>query len=209
MRTIKLLLAISVAAASTLANAAVDFSTIRLTSGQFTPWQRAQTATFDSAPPADVYYTGGEYVTGTAPDQHYTAPDYDATQYLIVGANAPTARITFGYRLGATYFGFYFSTIDAYNSVTFHGSDGSLTTITGQQIQDLVPGSRASYYFNVFATGGTTFDWIELRSPSDSFETDNHAFMVAEVPEPETYAMLLSCLGLVGAITRRRARGGQ
>lgn len=208
MRSIKFLLAISLAAASTLVSAAVDFSTLKLTAGQFTPWQVAQTATFDSAPPADVYYTGGEYVTGTAPDQRYTAPDYDHTQYLIVGANEPTSRITFGYRLGTTYFGFYFSTIDLYNSVTFHGSDGSLTTITGQQIQDLVPGSRASYYFNVFATGGTTFDWIELRSPDNSFETDNHAFIVSEVPEPETCAMLLGGLGLLGAMARRRrARG--
>lgn len=204
MRTIKLWLAMSLAAAPVFANAAVDYSTFKLTSGPLTTWGFTQTATFDDPTPANVFYSGGEYVTGTAPDQHYTAPDNDTTRYLVNGVNAPTTHISFGIHQGTSYFGFYFSTIDAYNSITFHGSDGSLATITGQQIQDLVPGSRASYYFNVFATGGTTFDWIELRSDGDSFETDNHAFIVSELPEPASYGMLLGGLGLMGVVTRRR-----
>jgi len=34
----------------------------------------------------------------------------------------------------------------------------------------------------------------------------NHAFMLAPVPEPETYAMFLAGLGLMGAMARRRQR---
>ena len=33
-----------------------------------------------------------------------------------------------------------------------------------------------------------------------------HAFVLTPIPEPETYAMLLAGLGLIGAIARRKQR---
>jgi probable HAF family extracellular repeat protein len=41
---------------------------------------------------------------------------------------------------------------------------------------------------------------------SNSLTGQSRPFMLAPVPEPETYAMLLAGLALVGAMTRRRAR---
>ena len=39
--------------------------------------------------------------------------------------------------------------------------------------------------------------------------TDGHAFLLSPVPEPETYAMLLAGLGLMGAMVRRRKVAGE
>jgi len=55
--------------------------------------------------------------------------------------------------------------------------------------------------------GGAAFPlrtWIDFDSASPTFGQ----FNVAAVPEPETYAMLLAGLGLMGAIAARRRRQG-
>jgi len=41
-----------------------------------------------------------------------------------------------------------------------------------------------------------------------AFTTDLSPFAIAAVPEPETYAMLLAGLGLVGVAARRRKPSG-
>ena len=59
------------------------------------------------------------------------------------------------------------------------------------------------FYMNFNTTAGTTISRVTFSSTSNAFETDNHAY-IAAVPEPETYAMLLTGLGLVGFASRRR-----
>jgi len=70
------------------------------------------------------------------------------------------------------------------------------------------PNGDQSYsrYFNLFAGSGEVITRVEFLSNTNAFETDNHAFLAAPVPEPETYAMMLAGLGLMGAIVRRRKR---
>jgi len=210
MHSIKLLLAVTVVAASSFAHADVNFSTIQVSSGQFTPLPYPETVTFDSALPAGIYYSGGRLVTGTAWDLEYTTPTYDTTSYLAVGNAAPTASVTFDAGMGASYFGFYLGTPDSYNSVTFNGSDGSHTTIDGYQLVNYSAQSpTGSFYLGVQSTSGTVFTSIVFHSDGDSMETDNHAYVLAAaVPEPETYAMLLGGLGLMGFIARRRRSRG-
>ncbi|WP_256209002.1 FxDxF family PEP-CTERM protein [Nitrosospira sp. Nsp14] len=45
--------------------------------------------------------------------------------------------------------------------------------------------------------------WIVGNAHNSKTGVD-HAFLLAPIPEPETYAMLLAGLGLLGFIARRR-----
>ena len=47
---------------------------------------------------------------------------------------------------------------------------------------------------------------VEFSASWNAFETDNFAYSVTAVPEPESYAMMLAGLGLMGAIARRRSQ---
>ena len=48
-------------------------------------------------------------------------------------------------------------------------------------------------------------DRVVFYGSSDGAVIDNFTYSAAPVPEPETYGMLLAGLGLLGALTRRRA----
>ena len=71
---------------------------------------------------------------------------------------------------------------------------------------------------NSFLDASTSADWV-LRSANgindngwivgDAVNVNSgvtHAFLLTPVPEPETYAMLLAGLGLIGAMAKRRGR---
>lgn len=62
--------------------------------------------------------------------------------------------------------------------------------------------SHNTFMPNVSAMGSLRIDWYD-----SAYNTgiDNVSFSVTSVPEPETYAMLLAGLGIIGGIAKRRA----
>jgi hypothetical protein len=58
-------------------------------------------------------------------------------------------------------------------------------------------------YFNVTTGTGPLIASVSFTASQNAFETDNHAFL-SPIPEPETYAMMLAGLGLLGFMARRR-----
>jgi hypothetical protein len=90
-----------------------------------------------------------------------------------------------------------------------HGTELNSSITTGLNLLRVDAGSTGSALatYELQNDGGAAFPlrvWIDFDSQSPTFGQ----FNVAAVPEPETYAMLLAGLGLMGAIAARRRQRG-
>lgn len=108
------------------------------------------------------------------------------------------------------YYGFLWGSPDTYNNVKFSvfntlTKTTSVVNVNGAASPLPGNGNQAfSAYLNFFAGANEEITGVTFLSGSNAFETDNHSFSVTAVPEPETYAMMLAGLGLMGAVVRRR-----
>lgn len=177
--------------------------------GMMTSVAGASTITFDGL----KALPGGFVASGTHPSDPlvkgdltniYKTPTGDTSTFLTTG----TGTITDTLKMPATYFGFYWGSLDNYNEVQLTDGDGTVFSLTGQALAtnfDLTANGNASYFVNFFADPGTTFMSVEFSSSSDSFEFDNVA---TATPEPASAAMLggglLICVGCL-----RRKRGAR
>jgi hypothetical protein len=167
----------------------------------------ATTIDFDSGL-APGNYSGGMVFAIDHPG-YAAQPPLDLTPFYSVGVTdgqTTPGTAVFG---GLSYFGFYMGSADEYNTVVFYGADNSTFTLTGAAMASLASVSpngdqSVGFYVNAWAGAGAAFTQIEFHSPTNAFETDNHAYINA-VPEPQSYAMLLAGLGLLAWLGRRRA----
>jgi hypothetical protein len=103
------------------------------------------------------------------------------------------------------YFGLYWGSIDAYNTIAFYDGLELLWSGTGSTVAQPANGCQScdgtNRYVN-FHFGADRFDRIVMSSDGRAFESDNHAF--GSVPVPGVVALL--GIGLAGiAAVRRRA----
>ncbi len=125
----------------------------------------------------------------------------DTSPYISINNNLVT--ITFSQAID--YFGFFWGSTDTYNSVQIY-SDASLLGGFGGGPQ----GSANYVSFN--ATGGETFNKVVLQSTGCCFETDNHAYVIAEdhtTPEPGTLGTASSLLGVLAGYAMWRGRAAR
>jgi hypothetical protein len=176
-----------------------------LNDGVYSGVAGAVTTTFNDGllPPN---YLGGSVVIGASGSA--ASPPVDTSYYYTVGPTAGTPGILALSSL-SSYFGFYMGSPDDYNSLSLYNGATLLKTYTGVDFAALI-GAPANgnqsvgLYVNIFASNASEyFNGVRFSSTTNAFETDNHAVLAA-IPEPQTYAMMLAGLGLVGFMVRRR-----
>ena len=134
--------------------------------------------------------------------------------YLSVGTMLPSGVATFDFSAqaggGIFSLGMDYGSADEYNSFVLHLSDGSIETYTGGQvIAAAANGNQVSPVTNGRLTfrpdGGLYITSIDLRSSGQALEVDNFG-VIAAVPEPATWGMMLLGFGVMGVSLRRRRR---
>ena len=141
-----------------------------------------------SAPGPGPAVVSGNTVTSTLSVDDNTD---DNTRYLavsILGDARGTAPVTIDFANPLDYFGLYWGTPNANNTISFFNGDTLLQSFTGNAVGSSVI-TNGGVYANFFAEAGESFNKVVLRDSSIGFESDNHAYKVAaseSVPEPLT-----------------------
>jgi hypothetical protein len=161
--------------------------------GQFSSVPGVTTIDFESGAPTSglaVYSAPGPgpaVVSGNTVSSLLSLDD--TSKYLavsILGDEKGTTPVTIAFANPLDYFGLYWGTPNANNTISFFNGDTLLESFRGDALYSVVP-STGAVYANFFAEAGKSFNKVVLSEISVAFESDNHAYKVAEsVPEPVT-----------------------
>ncbi|MEH2224910.1 Npun_F0296 family exosortase-dependent surface protein [Nostoc sp.] len=173
--------------------------TLQVNSGPFSSYADAKTVTFDDGTAHDpngfVTYSNitSNIVQGSVSSQ-YASPYGDNTKFLTiapVGSNVAgdSGLVNIKFKEAVNYFGFYAGSLDDYNFVDIYKGDQLLKTFSGADVPTAIANgswtsSEANMFINLVGDTGESFDRVVMRSNGVAFETDNHAYRLASVPEP-------------------------
>ena len=135
------------------------------------------------------------------------APAGDLSQFLSVPNPLSSGFVTAFLGGGLyNYFGLFWGSVDAYNTITFLNGVNVTESFTGQDVltPNVANGNQVAPETNLYVNFNdlNPFDSFRLTSTNFAFELDNAA--VAPVPEPAT--MFLLGTGLVGLVGARRKK---
>ena len=194
--------------------------------GQYTNIQGATMVNFNSGTATDpngfVTYSATNGIVQGSVDSQYATPFGDTSKYLTVapqgvqanGKNIAgnTGNETITFAKAINYFGLYWGSIDAYNFVDVYSGGNLLKTFSGADVPGAPAngeqsGSANNVYVNLLAEKGETFDKVVLRSTGLAFETDNHSYRLASVPEPTaTLGLLAFGVMSAGSFVKRKSK---
>jgi hypothetical protein len=109
-----------------------------------------------------------------------------------------------------SYFGFYWGSPDSDNVVTFFNGATNLGSFSGANLNSMFGvgfgTSNAAYINFAVGPGDLPATRVVFQGVQFPFETDNHAYQAAPVPEPTS--LLLLATGGLGLLARRRSKRG-
>lgn len=153
--------------------------------------------------------TGDFLILSSSIDGQSAQPAGIDSPFLSVPNPNANGSATFTLGTTANYFGLFWGSVDSYNSISFLLGEAVVSTFSGIDIvgTQYANGDQGSLNSNVYVNfdfGVNLFDAVILSSNGFAFESDNHAYRSAAVPEPATaLLMLVGLLGLMGARKRR------
>lgn len=185
--------------------------------GEFSNVPGVTTIDFESGAPTSglaIYSAPGPgpaVVSGNTESSIISADDY--TRYLavsILGDARGTTPVTIDFANPLDYFGLYWGTPSANNTISFFNGDTLLQSFTGDAVVGGIT-PNAAVYANFFAEPGESFNKVVLSDSSIGFESDNHAYKVAaseSVPEPVTSLTAFASVVAGGLMKRQQQRKG-
>ena len=203
MKLVKTLLATAALAAAVGAQAAVVGSL----GGGFGTFLDLSSAGLSGGSVATL--SGGTVYTSDQPFADIPAGVVFGGDFLAAGPTSGSpATLTFTGG-GVDYISFLWGSPDTYNLLTVGSTAPGATSqdFTAMSLGFPVTNGDQSFSQYVQFTGlnGSKITSLTFSSSIDAFESANYS--VTPVPEPETYALMLAGLGVVGFIARRRQKG--
>lgn len=196
--------------AASLGAVALPAHAVTVTSGLGAPDPGAPGQTllvdFESPTLPAGYALTGAFAFAKGTSKISTAPAGDASTYLYVSSALSNGIATLS-TANLSAVSFYWGSIDSFNSVDVLLKDGSFVTVRGGRFPPhngaaTLGTTNRRVFFT--ADAGETITGLRFKSTNVAFEVDNVYGIVAGVPEPQSWAMLIAGFGMIGAASRRR-----
>ena len=201
-------------AAAVPGNATITYTTSTGAPDKGIPAGETLLVDFNSAP-TDPYTLSGDYGYATGTSGAAASPAGDNSQYFYTSSAIGSGSATLS-TLDLTRIGFYWGSIDSYNSVDVLGAGGTTLFTLGGSAFSPANGDQGAPNTNqrvdFLATGGDVITGLRFNATGVAFEIDDVTGTLTEggggsgstVPEPATWALMLAGFGFVGFAARRR-----
>ncbi|AFY99552.1 hypothetical protein [Calothrix sp. PCC 6303] len=181
--------------------------TMRVSGDMFSSYSDTKVVTFDDGTANDpnnfANYSGitTNIVQGSKSGQ-YASPLGTTTKYLTIAPKntsvaGNTGSVSINFKKAIDYFGFYAGSLDSYNFMDIYMGDTLLKTFSGSDVPTAIAdgswtSTKANMFINLVGEAGEKFDKVVMRSNGIAFETDNHTYRVASVPEASSMLSILA-----------------
>jgi hypothetical protein len=159
-----------------------------------------------------ITVTGGElYAAGTDGLPNAAIPMDLATSTVSQGTwlgvgpgNGTGGDAVVGFSSPTSFVSFLWGSPDAYNALTVTTNIGNYVFQSSSLLGLVYDGNQDfASYVGFTADAGEFIESLTFSSTSNAFEASNFS-VTAPVPEPETFALMLAGLGVLGFVARRR-----
>jgi hypothetical protein len=150
-----------------------------------------------------LYPAGSNQLPNAAIPSNTSPVKSSIGDWLAAGpGNGGDATMTFG--APTSFVSFLWGSPDNYNTLTVDTNLGSYNFQSSNLLGLVYNGDQSfASYVGFTADAGEFINSLSFHSTSNAFEVANFS-VTAPVPEPETYALMLAGLGVVGFMARRR-----